>query len=165
MYRLHGRPSSEVDGRKYLGFIRPKRTCQAVQERPLRPSLTGCGEVFVGGAVWGHERPRFEAPGMPTTYRASQTKVWAQSTVPSTNVIMQNSQVMKVARAEKSLSQEQLGLLAGVTRQTISSIKTGQYNPSALLALVLARRLDKRGSKNSLFWRTSDEYPPKRRTG
>ncbi len=51
---------------------------------------------------------------------------------------------LKVARAEKSLSQEQLGLLAGVTRQTISSIETGQYNPSALLALVLARCLDKR---------------------
>ena len=51
---------------------------------------------------------------------------------------------LKVARAEKSLSQEQLGLLAGVTRQTISSIETGQYNPSALLALLLARRLDKR---------------------
>jgi putative transcriptional regulator len=50
---------------------------------------------------------------------------------------------LKVARAEKSLSQEQLGLLAGVTRQTISSIETGQYNPSTLLALILARRLDK----------------------
>ncbi len=51
---------------------------------------------------------------------------------------------LRVARAEKCLSQEQLGLLAAVTRQTISSIETGQYNPSALLALVLARRLDKR---------------------
>jgi putative transcriptional regulator len=51
---------------------------------------------------------------------------------------------LKVARAEKNLSQEQLGLLAGVTRQTISSIETGQYNPSTLLALLLARRLDKR---------------------
>jgi putative transcriptional regulator len=51
---------------------------------------------------------------------------------------------LKVARAEKSLSQEQLALLAGVTRQTISSIETGQYNPSTLLALILARRLDKR---------------------
>jgi putative transcriptional regulator len=51
---------------------------------------------------------------------------------------------LKVARAEKNLSQEQLALLAGVTRQTIGSIETGQYNPSALLALVLARRLDKR---------------------
>ena len=51
---------------------------------------------------------------------------------------------LKVARAEKNLSQEQLALLAGVTRQTISSIETCQYNPSALLALILARRLDKR---------------------
>ena len=51
---------------------------------------------------------------------------------------------LRVARAEKTLSQEQLGLLAGVSRQTISSIETGQYNPSALLALLLARRLDKR---------------------
>jgi len=51
---------------------------------------------------------------------------------------------LRVARAEKALSQEQLGVLAGVTRQTISSIETGQYNPSALLALILARRLEKR---------------------
>jgi putative transcriptional regulator len=51
---------------------------------------------------------------------------------------------LKVARAEKTLSQEQLSMLTGVTRQTISSIETGQYNPSALLALLLARRLEKR---------------------
>ena len=51
---------------------------------------------------------------------------------------------LKVARAEKNLSQEKLALLAGVTRQTIGSIETGQYNPSALLALLLAKRLDKR---------------------
>jgi putative transcriptional regulator len=51
---------------------------------------------------------------------------------------------LKVARAERGLSQEALARLAGVTRQTISSIETGQYVPSALLAFVLARRLDKR---------------------
>jgi putative transcriptional regulator len=51
---------------------------------------------------------------------------------------------LKVARAEKNLSQEQLAAMARVTRQTISSIETGQYNPSALLALTLARCLDKR---------------------
>jgi putative transcriptional regulator len=50
---------------------------------------------------------------------------------------------LRVARAEKGLSQEQLAELAGVTRQTISSIETGQYVPSALLAFVLARRLGK----------------------
>jgi putative transcriptional regulator len=62
---------------------------------------------------------------------------------------------LKVARAEKNLSQEQLALLAGVTRQTISSVETGQYNPSALLALLLARRLDKR--VEDLFYLEEDE--------
>jgi len=51
---------------------------------------------------------------------------------------------LKVARAERGLSQEQLAELAGVTRQTISSIETGQYCPSALLAFQLAERLGKR---------------------
>lgn len=50
---------------------------------------------------------------------------------------------LRVARAERGLSQEQLASLAGVTRQTISSIETGQYVPSALLAFVLAERLGK----------------------
>ena len=51
---------------------------------------------------------------------------------------------LRVARAECRLSQEELARMAGVTRQTISSIETGQYVPSALLAFVLARRLGKR---------------------
>jgi putative transcriptional regulator len=51
---------------------------------------------------------------------------------------------LRVARAERQLSQEQLAALAGVTRQTISSIETGQYCPSALLAFRLAERLGKR---------------------
>ena len=51
---------------------------------------------------------------------------------------------LRVARAERELSQEQLAALAGVTRQTISSIETGQYVPSALLAFVLAESLGKR---------------------
>jgi putative transcriptional regulator len=51
---------------------------------------------------------------------------------------------LKVARAEKDLSQEQLAVAGGVTRQTISSIEKGQYNPSTLLSLRLARILEKR---------------------
>jgi len=50
---------------------------------------------------------------------------------------------LRVARAELRLSQEALATLAGVTRQTISSIENGQYGPSALLAFVLARCLGK----------------------
>lgn len=49
---------------------------------------------------------------------------------------------LRVARAEQRLSQEQLARMAGVTRQTISSIENGQYCPSALLAFVLARQLN-----------------------
>lgn len=51
---------------------------------------------------------------------------------------------LKVARAERNISQEELAKLAGVTRQTISSIETGQYCPSALLAFLLSKRLGKR---------------------
>lgn len=51
---------------------------------------------------------------------------------------------LKVARAEKNLSQEELARLVGVTRQTISSIETGQYCPSALLAFLLSQKLEKR---------------------
>ena len=50
---------------------------------------------------------------------------------------------LRVARAERGISQEALANLAGVTRQTISSVETGQYVPSALLAFVLAERLGK----------------------
>jgi putative transcriptional regulator len=51
---------------------------------------------------------------------------------------------LKVARAERELSQQQLAGLVGVTRQTVSAIETGQYCPSALLAFLLAKQLGKR---------------------
>ena len=49
---------------------------------------------------------------------------------------------IRVARAERQLSQEQLANAARVSRQTISSIETGQYCPSALLAFHLAKVLN-----------------------
>ena len=39
---------------------------------------------------------------------------------------------LKIARAEKGLSQSDLAKMVGVSRQTISSIETGQFNPTAL---------------------------------
>lgn len=51
---------------------------------------------------------------------------------------------LKVARVEKNLSQGSLADLVGVSRQTISSIETGQFNPTAKLALVLCIALDKK---------------------
>ena len=51
---------------------------------------------------------------------------------------------LKEARQEKSLSQAQLANLVGVSRNTISSIETGQFNPTAKLALILCIALDKK---------------------
>ncbi|HEY5117839.1 MAG TPA: helix-turn-helix transcriptional regulator [Anaerolineales bacterium] len=68
-------------------------------------------------------------------------------------IILRNR--LKVARAEKDLSQEELAKLAGVTRQTIGSIESGEYCPSALLAFLLAKRLDKK--VEDLFFLEGDE--------
>ena len=51
---------------------------------------------------------------------------------------------LKEARTEKKLSQSPLAQLVGVSRNTISSIETGQFNPTAKLALILCIALDKK---------------------
>ena len=51
---------------------------------------------------------------------------------------------LKDARAEKGLSQAQLADMVGVSRNTISSIETGQFGPTAKLALILCIALDKK---------------------
>ena len=50
---------------------------------------------------------------------------------------------LKEARTEKGISQSELAKMVGVSRNTISSIETGQFNPPAKLALVLCIALDK----------------------
>jgi len=51
---------------------------------------------------------------------------------------------LRVARAEMDISQEYLANMAGVSRQTIGSIESGQYCPTAKLALILSKCLKKR---------------------
>lgn len=51
---------------------------------------------------------------------------------------------IKEARQQAGLSQEALAKLVGVSRNTISSIETGQFNPTAKLALILCIALDKK---------------------
>ena len=51
---------------------------------------------------------------------------------------------IKEARTEKNLSQAALAKLVGVSRNTICSIETGQFNPTAKLALVLCIALEKK---------------------
>lgn len=51
---------------------------------------------------------------------------------------------LKYIRSEKGLSQSELAQMVGVSRNTISSIETGQFNPTAKLALILCIALDKK---------------------
>jgi putative transcriptional regulator len=51
---------------------------------------------------------------------------------------------LKVARAEKNISQDELARMVGVTRQTIGSVETGQYCPSTKLSLIIALKLGKK---------------------
>ena len=49
---------------------------------------------------------------------------------------------LKETRREQKLSQAQLADLVGVSRNTISSIETGVFQPTAKLALILCIALD-----------------------
>ena len=55
----------------------------------------------------------------------------------------------------RALSQTELGNLADVSRQTISLIERGDYNPSVTLALKLAKILN--ASVEQLFSYTEEE--------
>ena len=57
---------------------------------------------------------------------------------------------LKVARAERSLSQGELARLVGVSRQTINAIEKGDYNPTIKLCAAICRRLGK--TLDELFW-------------
>ena len=57
-------------------------------------------------------------------------------------LVLQNR--LRVARAEKNLSQSELGKMVGASRQTIGAIENGTFNPSAKLALLLCVALDKK---------------------
>ncbi|MFW5890894.1 MAG: helix-turn-helix transcriptional regulator [bacterium] len=46
---------------------------------------------------------------------------------------------LKVQRAKLGINQAELGKLVNVSRQTISSIERGEYNPSVTLALKIAK--------------------------
>jgi len=57
---------------------------------------------------------------------------------------------LKIARIEKSLSQQELADLVKATRQTIGLIEKGKYNPTLSLCVRIARALNK--TLNDLFW-------------
>jgi len=49
---------------------------------------------------------------------------------------------IKVQRAMKNITQEELATHIGVTRKTINTIETGKFVPSTILAIKLARFFD-----------------------
>jgi putative transcriptional regulator len=57
---------------------------------------------------------------------------------------------LRVARAERAISQEELARQSGVSRQTVSSVETGQWVPSTVLAFRMAAVLGVR--VDELFW-------------
>ncbi|WP_278558624.1 helix-turn-helix transcriptional regulator [Limosilactobacillus vaginalis] len=57
---------------------------------------------------------------------------------------------MKAARAGKDWSQQELANQVGVSRQTISAIEKGNYNPSVDLCIRICQALGK--SLDDLFW-------------
>lgn len=58
------------------------------------------------------------------------------------SLILKNN--VATIRKEKGLSQDGLAKMVGVSRNTISSIETYQYQPTAKLALLIAIALDKK---------------------
>lgn len=62
---------------------------------------------------------------------------------------------IKVARAEKSLTQKQLAELVGVSRQTINAIEKGEYNPTIRLCRSICRALGK--TLDELFWEDEED--------
>ena len=51
---------------------------------------------------------------------------------------------LKEARPKIQISQREIAEIVGVSRYTISSIETGQFNPTAKLALIICIALDKK---------------------
>jgi len=60
----------------------------------------------------------------------------------SDKLILKNN--LREVRTAKHLSQQTLADMVGVSRNTIGSIETGKFNPTAKLALVLCVALDKK---------------------
>ncbi len=57
---------------------------------------------------------------------------------------------MKAARAGMDLSQDDLAKICQVSRQTISAIEKGDYNPTINLCIAICKALGK--TLDELFW-------------
>lgn len=62
---------------------------------------------------------------------------------------------LKVARAEKDMSQKELAEAVGVARQTVNAIEKGNYNPSIRLCIAICKILGK--TLDQIFWEDDNE--------
>lgn len=62
---------------------------------------------------------------------------------------------IKVARAEKDMTQKALAEAVGISRQTMNTIEQGEYNPTIRLCRAICRVLGK--SLDDLFWEEEQE--------
>lgn len=62
---------------------------------------------------------------------------------------------LKIARIQADLTQQQLADKIGVTRQTISLIEKGKYNPTLKLCLDLCYTVNR--TLDELFWVDKEE--------
>lgn len=67
---------------------------------------------------------------------------------------MSKNIAIKVARAEKDMTQKALAEAVGVSRQTMNAIEKGEYNPTIKLCRKICRVLDR--SLDDLFWEDED---------
>ena len=68
---------------------------------------------------------------------------------------MANNIAIKVARAEKDMTQKALAEAVGVSRQTMNAIEKGEYNPTIRLCRKICRILDR--SLDDLFWEDEED--------
>ena len=62
---------------------------------------------------------------------------------------------LKFRRIELNISQTELANRAGVTRQTIGLIESGEFNPSIKLCIAICKALGV--TLNDLFWEEDDD--------
>lgn len=62
---------------------------------------------------------------------------------------------IKISRVEAGLTQQQLAEKTGVTRQTISLIEKGKYNPTLKLCLEICYAVNK--TLDEIFWKDKGE--------
>ena len=59
-----------------------------------------------------------------------------------------------LARTERDMTQSELAAAVGITRQTVSLIEKGEYNPSLKLCIAICQTLGK--TLNDLFWNSNE---------